>query len=811
MTGLTSQQAAALLTKHGKNQLEKPKKRGAVVRLALSQFCDVLVVILLIASGISLFLGDVSEALTIGVILLLNAILGFAQEYHTERALEKLSNLAAPQAQVLRDGTELLLDATLLVPGDLVRLSAGARIPADGTLLSAHALSVDESMLTGESAGVSKSEQDTVYSGCIVTQGHGLFRVTQTGPRTEMGKIAQMLAGAPTPPTPLQTRLAKLGGIIGFSCILICFLVALCGILRGFSPLDMLLTGVSLAVAAVPEGLPAIVTVSLALSVRRMVERRALIRKLHAVETLGCATVICSDKTGTLTQNRMEVCEICTPDGNSERLLTIAKLCNNATKTSGEPTERALFSFAKNHKADGARIAELPFDSERKRMSVLIRTKTETYVYTKGAPDLLLPLCTHYEAGGRVLPMTDEMRRTFTLQNTRLAENALRVLAFAYRPSETLTETGLIYCGLAGLMDPPRKDAKRAVSTCKTAGIRPIMITGDHLLTARAIAAQIGIYHAGDSALTGAELDQLSDAALTAKLPKTSVFARVTPAHKLRIVRLLQKSGEVVAMTGDGVNDAPAIREADIGVSMGKSGTDVTREAAGVVLLDDSFATLVCAVEEGRGIYANIRKFIRYLLACNIGEVCTMLLAMVCNLPVPLIPIQILLVNLVTDGLPAIALGLEPTDAHVMQAKPRPKEDSVFSNGLGGLILSRGVLIGLATLFVFTVVYRDGGLRPARTAALCTLIFAQLFHVFECKNEGAPLWQIPLANNPALILAVVFSAAVLLAAIYLPVLSNIFALVPLSAARFFFALGTAAALPLLSGLLLKFRHKKRPR
>lgn len=810
MHGLSSQDAAARLRQYGRNELKKQKKRGAVLNLALSQFCDVLVIILLIAASISLMLGDVSEALTIGVILLLNALLGFFQEYSTERALEKLESLTAPQATVLRDGKETVLDASLLVPDDIVILSAGDRIPADGILLCANALTSDESMLTGESVGVAKSKNDPVFSGCIVTQGNGIFRVTATGPNSEVGKIAGMLQNAPTPPTPLQTRLSKLGGVIGVSCILICLAVAICGILRGYAPLDMLLTGVSLAVAAVPEGLPAIVTVSLALAVRRMVSRRALIRKLHAVETLGCATVICSDKTGTLTQNRMEVKAIVTPDGDSTRLLTIAKLCNNATETTGEPTERALFSAAKKCKADGERLSELPFESSRKRMSVLVHTKDGKTLYTKGAPDLLLPLCTHFESHGQILPMTNEMRAAFEQQNRDLAASALRVLAFAYRKSETLEERDLIYCGLAGLMDPPRKDVKAAVKTCRKAGIRPVMVTGDHVLTARAIAEQIDIFRPGDSVLSGAELDRLSDSALAEKLAKTSVFARVTPAHKLRIVRAFQKNGAVVAMTGDGVNDAPAVREADIGVAMGKSGTDVTREAAGVVLLDDSFGTLVRAVEEGRGIYANIRKFIRYLLSCNIGEVCTMFFAMMIGLPIPLLPIQILFVNLVTDGLPAVALGLDPTDPGVMRHPPRGKDDSVFSNGLGSKIVTRGLLIGLATLFVFSTVYTQAGLRPGRTAALCTLIFAQLFHVFECKSETKSLWNIPLTNNPALIGAVLFSTAALLCAIYIPFFADVFELMPLDGKQFLLSTGAAAALPILSGLLPKKRIKKFP-
>ena len=806
--GLTTREAEARLRQYGRNELQKKKKRGGhVVRLAVSQFCDVLIVILIAAAGVSLALGDTGEALTIGVILLLNAILGFAQEYNTERALEKLKNLAAPQATVLRDGKERTLPAALLVPGDVVLLHAGDRIPADGMLTVVNALNADESMLTGESMSVTKRKGDMVYAGCTITQGNAVCTVTATGAATEMGRIAGMLSEAKTPQTPLQERLSRLGIIIGAACIVICLIVAVTGVLRGFSPLDMLLTGVSLAVAAVPEGLPAIVTVALALSVGRMVRRRALIRKLYAVETLGCATVICSDKTGTLTENCMRVEEIDTQD--KTMLLTIAALCNNATESSGEPTERALLEAAHGIKTKGySRVDELPFDPDRKRMSVLVRKGDQVRLLTKGAPELLLPLCTAYLSKSGPKPMTDAMRAKFCARNAALAERALRVLGFAYREGEGLREDDLVFCGLVGMMDPPRREVIPAVRMCRASGVRPVMITGDHVLTARAIAEMIDLYREGDMVLDGATLDTLTDAGLAEILPQVSVFARVTPAHKLRIVRAFQAAGHVVAMTGDGVNDAPAVREADIGVAMGKSGTDVTREAAGVVLLDDSFATLIYAVEEGRGIYANIRKFIRYLLACNTGEVCTMFVAMLLGLPVPLIPIQILLVNLVTDGLPAIALGLERTEPDAMQKPPRGRSDSVFSGGLSFLIVSRGLFIGAATLCVFFTLYHAAGLMPARTGTLVTLVFAQLFHVFECKREEAPLWKIPVFDNPALLGAVTLSAVTLLAAIYVPALASLFGLFPLTGEQFFLALGYAAALPLISGILLKVKNQR---
>lgn len=796
MTGLSQKEAEIRLSKHGPNELEGTK-RTSPLKLLLSQFSDVLVLILLAAASVSLVLGDVSEALTIGVILLINATLGFLQEFHTERALERLKQLSAPRATVLRDGVERQVDASLLVPGDVVRLSSGCIVPADGVLTESNTLSFDESMLTGESFEIHKAKGDPVFSGCTVLRGNGLFEIRATGKETEMGKIAGML-NSESAPTPLQERLSKLGTIIGITCLQVCALVALIGVMRGFSPLDMLLTGVSLAVAAVPEGLPAIVTVSLALAVGRMVRRKALIRKLHAVETLGCATVICSDKTGTLTQNKMQVAAL-VPCGSEAMLHAVLRHCNNREG----PTECALFDAASPSQA--IRLDELPFDSSRKRMSVLVELHGTRFTLTKGAPDLLLPLCTHYETKSGILPMSDTIRNKFLRDVERLSSRALRTLAFAYRKGDVLTEQDLVFCGFAGLMDPPRKDVKAAISTCRGAGIRTVMITGDHAATARAIAEEVGILKDGGTLLTGSALDSLSEEEFLRILPDVRVFARVTPSHKQRIVKGFQALGEVVAMTGDGVNDAPAVKAADIGVAMGTSGTDVTRAAASVVLLDDSFATLVCAVEEGRGIYANIRKFIRYLLACNLGEVCTMLFAMLFSLPIPLIPIQILFVNLVTDGLPAIALGLEPCSHTAMKEPPRPRREGVFSRGLGGLIFSRGLAIGVATVFVFSRVYHTAGLMPARTCALTTLIFAQLLHVFECKSETHPLWRIPLFNNPALLGAALLSSAALLCAIYLPPFSKIFDLLPLTAPQFFFSCGVSLALPLLSGIVLRIK------
>ena len=640
-----------------------------------------------------------------------------------------------------------------------------------------------------------------------------------------------------------------MGRVIGLGCLGICALVAGAGILRGEDPLEMVITGVSLSVAAVPEGLPAIVTIALALAVGRMVRRGALIRRLHAVETLGCANVICSDKTGTLTQNRMTVTCLETLDRRVEvegdglvgkfrcrgvpfspadnpvlkPLLLSAAWCGSAllapdNRILGEPTEQALLGAAiwAGIRREGSGIraeGENPFDSTRKMMSTLIRLPDGSrLLLAKGAPDLLLRRCTAALTEKGQVPLTASLRETIAAQNNRLASGALRVLAFAFRPAgpADLGEEGFVYLGLAGLWDPPRKEARDAVARCRRAHIRPVMITGDHAVTAQAIARKLGICREGDPVLTGRQLDQMDDRELDLQLGQVSVFARVTPAHKLRLVRAFKRKGGVVAMTGDGVNDAPAVKEADIGVAMGITGTDVTKEAASVILLDDNFATLVAAVEEGRVIYQNIRKFIRYLLSCNIGEVVTMFLAMLMGMPIPLLPLQILLINLATDGLPAIALGLDPPEEDVMAQPPRRAGDSIFSGGLGTTIITRGFLIGLTTLGVFSVLTGQGAsLAEARTGALTALVISQLIHVFECRSEKKGLFSLNPLANPLLVGAVILSAGMLAAALYLPSLAGLLGTVPLSLSRLGFCLGASFAAPLVSSLLLLGR-KSRP-
>ncbi len=827
--GLTSSEAAKRLKQYGPNALKSGKKIHPLA-IFFGQFKDVLIIILLAATVISFIMGETTEAIAIIVIVIVNAFLGFIQEYRTEKTMEALKSMAAPTCRVTRDGEIKELPSSSLVPGDHILLDSGDRVPADARLISAYSMKADESILTGESVPADKSagkggDTEVVHMGTIITSGRGDAVVTATGMNTEMGKIAGMLGEIKESQTPLQKRLNQLGKFLAIGCLAICAIVAVTGVLKGENILDMLIVGISLAVAAVPEGLPAIVTISLALAVGRMVKRKALIRKLHAVETLGCASVICSDKTGTLTENRMTVRQMYTGDKlydisgdgysdigeftvsgkrddplfsqGAKMALITAAVCNNSEiKTQsgkisvyGDPTELALLAAAKKSGVNTAgvrRINEIPFDSDRKRMSVTVNIGGRGYILTKGAPDIVLGLCTHVSTSAGIVPLTRELRSRILTQNEKMGASALRVIGTAYRETKPYeqgesAEHSLVFTGLFGMIDPPRKAAYKAVRVCRAAGIKPVMITGDHRLTAVAIAKDLKIYRDGDSVYTGQELDAMDDAALARAVRKASVFARVSPRHKLRIVRAFQKNGHIVAMTGDGVNDAPAVKEADIGVSMGMTGTDVTKEAAGVILLDDNFATLIAAVEEGRVIYRNIRKFIRYLLSCNVGEVLTMFVGMLLSFPVVLLPIQILWVNLATDGLPAIALGLDPPDDDVMQHPPRRADEGVFSGGLLFKIVFRGILIAACTLCTFWVIRISGGsLEAARTGAFMTLVLTQLIHVFECKSEEHSLFKIHIFNNKALILAVLSSLVLLLSAIYIPFLSDIFSTTPLN-------------------------------
>ncbi|WP_027629967.1 calcium-translocating P-type ATPase, SERCA-type [Ruminiclostridium cellobioparum] len=881
-TGLTDKEAKYKLQKHGLNILAERKKISPL-KILFQQFTDLMVIILMISTVISGFMGEMTEAVTIIAIVVVNAIMGFVQEFKTEKTMEALKSLAAPSAKVIRNEQQVSIPAEEIVPGDVLVIEAGDRIAADAAILESSSLHVDESLLTGESVPVEKNpiknnkalidpfdKKSSVYMGTVVTGGRAKAVVYATGMKTEMGHIADMIQNIEDDETPLQRRLAHLGKFIAVGCLLICAIVSIAGVIRGEKLFNMLLSGISLAVAAVPEGLPAIVTISLALGVQRMLKRNALIRKLPAVETLGCASIICSDKTGTLTENKMTVRKIyaagyqLSVTGNGYNLegdfladnrssdplkvegvklaLEIGALCNNSVitrpasentamgkiksifskqdtlKISGDPTEIALTIAAAKagitqNSLNGTyqRIDELPFDSDRKCMSIVCKSnKGEVYVFTKGAPDMIIDKCNRIMSARGIIKLDELTRRSITRINDSMANNALRVMGLAFRKLETGTyspntknvENDLIFVGLMGMIDPPRKEAIEAVQKCRLAGIKPIMITGDHKLTATAIARELNIFCEGDNVLTGAELDRMNESQLENMAPSVSVYARVSPKHKLMIVRVLKKLGHIVAMTGDGVNDAPAVKEADIGVSMGITGTDVTKEASSMVLLDDNFATIVAAVEEGRVIYNNIRKFIRYMLACNLGEVLTMFLGMIMWLPIPLLPIQILWVNLVTDGLPAIALGLDPAENDIMMRKPRGAKDHIFSHGLLKLIVSRGIFIGLSTLGVFvSILYFVDNVELARTGAFMTLVMTQLIHVFECKSETKNIFEIPIFNNIPLILAVLCSLVMILGVVYIPALQTIFETVPLGLNEWLLILGFTLMGPVLSSLL----------
>ncbi len=872
-SGLSEKQAQKLLFEYGENRLEQGKKLNPIAIFA-GQFRDVLVMILLLSTIISIMMGEITEAFTIISIVIINAVIGFMQEYRTEKTLDALKNMASPTATVIRDGKKQNIEASLLVPGDLIVLKPGDKIPADAHIIEAVSLQCDESLITGESLSVEKhakegdEQENRVFMGTVVTKGRGKGVITATGMDTQMGRIAGMLNQIEEPVTPLQKRLSQLGKYIAIGCLLICAVVSLTGILRGEPIVDMLITGISLSVAAIPEGLTAIVTISLALAMNRILKRNALVKKLHAVETLGCANVICSDKTGTLTENKMSVQEIFTLDhqvkvsGNGysktgelkeegrflnikaaktvAAIMDISVMCTNSQisegeknglagiagkilrandqwDTTGEPTEIALLvmaakagTFDKN--CGYQKLDEIPFDSTRKLMSVIVQGKSQSkMMFTKGAPDMLIDRCRYYMTDQGMQLLTDLVKKNIMNANDKMASKALRVLGFAMKKAEgpgADKEQDLVFVGLVGMIDPPRKEAYEAVMKCKRARIKPIMITGDHKTTAMAIAKDLKIFREGDMVITGKELDSMSDIQFQQLLGKTTVFARVSPEHKLRIVRELKKRGDTVAMTGDGVNDAPAIKEADIGVAMGVSGTDVTKEAASVILLDDNFATLIAAVEEGRIIYQNIRKSIRYLLSCNIGEVLTMFLGMLMGLPVVLLPIHILLVNLVTDSLPAVALGLEPGDEDTMTRKPRGGDESVFSNGLLTTIIFRGFLIGLTTLAVFVTFLKHGsGIDVARTAALFALIITQLFHVFECKSETRSLFSVHYFNNFKLLGAVLISMLVTLATIYVPQMRLVFKTVPLSIGELLVVICYALIAPIISAVFMMNRSK----
>lgn len=857
--GLTTSEANRRLAKVGQNQLA-PGIKLSPWQILGSQFKDFMVLVLIGAAIVSGLLGEKADAITIVAIVILNSFLGFIQEYRAEKSLEALKELTAPLAHVFRDGKVQRVPAKSIVPGDILVLESGDRIAADGRIILAADLEINEATLTGESLAVSKDEhvykdphpalgdqKNMVFAGTVVTGGRGRAIVTATGMKTEIGKIAGLISNAQTEETPLQKRLEQLGKWLVVICLGVCAAVGTMGVLRGEPPRQMFLAAVSLAVAAIPEGLPAIVTIVLAVGVQKMIRRNAIIRRLPAVETLGCATVICSDKTGTLTQNKLGVTRLWTGGGEYslesndsvkktaadmggvfKRLLEIGILCNNAELQEegnllhiiGDPTEGALLTAALKFGIDPVRCAreqmrlgEISFSSERKRMSVWVKSQDGLLLLVKGAADIMMERCTHIGSNVGIVPFSSKMKMEVKSCTEKWGSKGLRILSFAYRPARfeeihlknNDPEKGLIFVGLMGMTDPPRPESRGAIEKARRAGIQTKMITGDYPRTAAAIAKQIHLLRPEGKIITGRDIDQLSDKALAAIIHEIDVFARVSPHHKLRVVKALKQQGEIVAMTGDGVNDAPAIKEADIGVSMGQSGTDVTKEASAMVIADDNFATIIAAVEEGRTIYDNIRKFIRYLLSCNMGEILTMFGGIMLGLPFPLLPIQILWVNLVTDGLPAIALGMDQADTDNMNRRPRPPREGIFGRGLGLKIIFQGVMIGGVTLLVYILKLKTGGLMEARTAAFATLVFAQLFFVFQCRSESKSLLQLNPFQNRYLLGATFVSSAMQVAVIMIPWFQRIFYTTSLKAADWGIILALTLLSTIIGDLVFQFR------
>jgi Ca2+-transporting ATPase len=854
--GLSQKQASERIRKHGPNVLKSQKKTSKWL-IFLKQFQDFMVLVLLAATLIAGLLGENTDAIAIMVIVLVNAFIGYFQEQKAENSLEKLKELSAPLALVQREEKWEKVNAQNLAVGDVIKVGSGDRVPADIRIIQSSGMEVEESALTGESLPVPKhataissehlDPQDQAnmgFMGTLVTRGSGVGIVVGTGMNTVMGQIATLMTSTEKMITPLERKLAELGKILIVVALFLTALVVLLGVVQGNPVYDMFLAGVSLAVAAIPEGLPAIVTVALSLGVQRMIKKKAIVRKLSAVETLGSASVICSDKTGTMTENKMTVKELflqgkkltVTGDGYStdgqflmgdriinkkfpalENMLFSGMLCNNASirvkkgkrYIEGDPTDGALLIAARKYGLNQESfehykvIEEIPFDSDRKRMSVIVEDQNQMqFLITKGAPDVLLSRCSHLNSENGKQYMHKEERKKIEQAVDDMADQALRTIAIAMKPLSTqdkressFLEKDLMFIGLYGMMDPPRKEVKRAIADCREAGIKTVMITGDHVKTASAIAKQLELMPEEGQILDGTRLNELSVSELKNEVDNTYVFARVTPEHKLKIVKAFQEKGHIVAMTGDGVNDAPAIKASDIGISMGLTGTDVTKEASSLILMDDNFATIKAAIQEGRNIYENIRKFIRYLLASNVGEILVMLFAMLLAMPLPLVPVQILWVNLVTDGLPALALGMDKAEDNVMKQKPRNPKEGVFARGLGYKIISRGILIGIVTLIGFVTAYHNSpeNLVYAQTIAFATLVLAQLIHVFDCRNEHSIFDRHPFGNI-YLVLAVISSILLLLVVIYWAPLQPVFHTTALGLSDWIF-IGTLAAIP----------------
>ena len=810
-TGLSEEEVVFRRSKYGKNKLEEKKKETLMIKF-FKQFNDFMIIILILASvvsaGVSYLQGenDYIDSVIIIAIVILNAIMGVVQEAKAEKSIEALKQMTPPKAKVIRDnGKSKEINAEELVPGDIIVLESGNYVPADCRLLESHNLKIEESSLTGETEGVLKDAdliakkdvalgdmKNLAFMTSIVVNGSGKAVVTEIGMNTKVGKIANMIIEDKEPETPIQKKLAQVGKILGLVCLAICVLIFIIGMIKKIDPIEMFMTSVGLAVAAIPEGLPAIVTIVLSIGVTKMAKNNSIIRKLPAVETLGSSKVICSDKTGTLTKNQMTVVETKTNNNTIDFLLELGSMCTdcdiiydkNKLIVKGEPTETAIVEGAlKQNKNKNdlykimPRVNEIPFDSNRKMMTTIHKIENKYRIITKGAPDVLLDRCN----------LSNEKKNKILLENDKMASRALRVIAIAYKDVNVLPakiesnfiENGLNFVGLIGMIDPPREGVKEAVNICKKAGIKTVMITGDHIITAKAIAKELNILGKYDKAITGQELDKIPKEKLEKEIKDYSVFARVTPEHKVKIVKAWQKTGAVVAMTGDGVNDSPALKRADIGIAMGKNGTDVAKNASDMILTDDNFVTIVKAVKQGRNIYDNIKKAIHFLIATNIGEIVTIFMGLVLGLKSPLLAIQLLWINLVTDSFPAIAIGLEPPEKDIMTRKPVDSKKGIFADGLWNKIIIEGIMLGMLTLVAFSIGNKYYGLEVGRTMAFVALGVLELVHSFNIKSDES-IFKVGIFENKFLIGSFILGVFIQTIVVLVPTFANVFDLVSLN-------------------------------
>ncbi len=827
--GLKADEAKSRLETYGENKLKEKKKESLFVKF-IKEFNDFMIIALIVAAIISAVVSklngeaDYVDSIIIIAIVIFNAIMGLVQEEKAEKSLEALKKMSAPSAKVIRDGRVQEIDALQVVPGDIVVLEAGNYVPADCRLINSYNLKIEESALTGETIPTNKDsgrilKENTAmgdlcnmaFATTVVVNGHGEAVVVDTGMNTRVGKIAGMIIEDESPDTPIQKKLNEVGKMLAIACIVICVLIFVIGIFKKIPIVEMFMTSVGLAVAAIPEGLPAIVTIMLSIGVTRMAKKNSIIRKLPAVETLGSSSVICSDKTGTLTQNKMTVTEVrnCHGIANSDDkkfILELGTMCTDTTEERidgrlgfvGEATEVAISNAAmqagisKSFLYDEMRrINDIPFDSKRKMMTTIHRYGNKYRIITKGAPDVLLKRCTHYYQNGQIDSIFSKKESIYE-QNNQMAEKALRVIAVAYKDVEKLPETqdmeqDLTFCGLIGMIDPPREGVKEAVRTCRRAGIKTVMITGDHLQTAKAIAKELGIFKRGDLAIEGENLERMDQHELEKNIMQYSVFARVSPEHKVRIVKAFQSTGAVVAMTGDGVNDAPALKNADIGIAMGKGGTDVAKNASDMILTDDNFVTIVEAVKQGRNIYDNIKKAIHFLISTNIGEIVTIFFGLILGMKSPLLAIQLLWINLVTDSLPAIALGLEKEEENIMSRLPRNPKKSLFADGLWWKIIIEGTMLGMFTLLAFSIGNRLYSVEVGRTMAFITLGMLELVHSFNIKSEES-IFKIGIFENKYLILALILGVLLQVIVVIINPLAEIFSLVPLTGIQWLYTI-----------------------